>query len=169
MKLDAARCISRGTSHGMDIFHRAIRHQQSILMVVVISPSMDARSMVSCTAARSSGWARWTINSTGRFRRPVTSKDPESLVRPDDLSAGDVPSKASGAAQSLRFSQIHFAVQERGFNPLLILPSPACRSSLRTPESSAVAFLCAEIRNGNNERRNGKQDQTRHLRNIHSG
>ncbi len=36
-KFDATRCISRSASHGMDIFHRAIRHQQSIFMVEILS------------------------------------------------------------------------------------------------------------------------------------
>jgi hypothetical protein len=35
-KLDATRHISHRSSHGMDIFHRAIRHQQSVLMVEVL-------------------------------------------------------------------------------------------------------------------------------------
>src|SRR6266481_9124869 len=103
----------------MDIFHRAVGHQQSVFMVEIFSVAGRAIDGLS----HGSALLRMSALDNkfyGRFRRPVTSKDPESLVRPDDLAAGDIPSEAPGAAQSLRFGQIHFAVQQCGFNPLLI-------------------------------------------------
>ena len=100
----------------------------------------------------------------GRFHRPVTSKDSEGLVRPDDLSAGGIPAKAPGVAQSLRLGQIHFAVPQRGFNPPLI-PNRCLQVISGTPES----FGCLSLRRDHerdNERCDGKQDETRYLRNI---
>ena len=40
-KLDAAGWIPRHTSHSVDIFHRTARHQQSKLMIIVISVDGD--------------------------------------------------------------------------------------------------------------------------------
>ncbi len=36
-KLDPAGPISRPASHGMDVFHCAIRHQQSVFMIEILS------------------------------------------------------------------------------------------------------------------------------------
>src|ERR1700682_1762823 len=102
----------------------------------------------------------------GRFRRSVTLEDSEGFVRPDDLSAGDIPSKAPGTAQSLRFGQIHFAMQQRGFNPPLIL-NRYLQVIAGMPESFCCSSLCRN-HECNKERCNGKQDQTRYLRNTYS-
>src|ERR1700754_3451590 len=57
----------------------------------------------------------------GWLRRPITFEDSKRLIRPDDLSALDIPSEASSTGQSLRFGQVHFAAQQRGFTSLLVL------------------------------------------------
>src|ERR1700684_3996535 len=61
-KLDAAGSILRHTSHGADIFHRAVRHQQSKFVIIVLSIDGDTLDG-SWKAARSSGCVRWTIDS----------------------------------------------------------------------------------------------------------
>ena len=48
----------------------------------------------------------------GDRRSLVVSKDPESLIRPNDFAGGDAPAEAAGAAQSLRFGQIGLAVSQ---------------------------------------------------------
>ena len=56
----------------------------------------------------------------GDGRSLVVSKDPEILVRPDDLAGGDAPAEAAGAAQSLCFAQIGFTSPQGLFHPLAI-------------------------------------------------
>src|SRR6266403_74971 len=100
----------------------------------------------------------------GRLGRSVAFEDSKRFIRPGDLSAGNIPSKAAGTAQSLRFGQIHFAMQQRGLNPLLILDR-CLQIGAGPPES----FCCLSLRRNHesdNEGCNAKQDQTRHLRNI---
>src|SRR6266478_10124066 len=106
-KLDAIRIVSGSAGYGMDMFHRAVRHQQSKLMVVVIS--IDGGTF-NCLLHGGTIFRMRALDNKfhGWFRRPVTAEDSEGLVRPGNLSAGDFPCKASGAAQSLRLGQIHF-------------------------------------------------------------
>src|ERR1700730_3421265 len=151
-------------SHGMNIFHRAVRHQQTMFMVEILSL---ARGAIDGLLHGSAIFRMGALDDKfhGRLRRPVTSKYSESLVRPDNLSACDIPSKAASAAQSLRFGQIHFAVQERGFNSLLSL-----HRYLQVMARTLKILCCFPLRRDqecNNERCKGKQEQTRQLRNTH--
>ena len=66
-------------SYGVDIFHRAVRHQQSIFMIKVIA--VDGRmleGLLHCGAIFRMGALDNKLQ--GRFRRPVTLKDPENFV-----------------------------------------------------------------------------------------
>src|SRR6267378_3036531 len=78
-KLDAARSISRSTSHGMDIFHRAIRHQQSILMVEILSVAGRA---IDGLLHGSAIFRMGALDNKfhGRFRGSVTLEDSEGFL-----------------------------------------------------------------------------------------
>src|SRR6476620_7341119 len=41
-KLDVARCVFHRVSHGVDMFHRSVRHEQSIFMREVLPVSSRA-------------------------------------------------------------------------------------------------------------------------------
>ena len=114
------RCIPRRMSHGVDVPHRTVRHQQSVFMIKIGS---GAGCGIDCPLHRSPIVRMRPLENDfqGWFCRWVTSEDSERFVGPEDLPGGDIPSKAPGTAQSLRFSQIHFAMQQCVFNPLLIL------------------------------------------------
>jgi hypothetical protein len=47
-----------------------------------------------------------------RFRPCVTLKDSEGLVRPEELSAGNLPPEAACVTKSLSFGQVGFAPSE---------------------------------------------------------
>ncbi len=163
-KLDTARRISRTARHGMEVFDCAIRHQQSIFVIEVIS--VDG-STVNGPLHGGAVFRMGALDNKfqGRFCRSVNLKNTVGFVRPDDFSVGNIPSEAPGAAQSLRFGQIHFALQQRGFKPLLILYRyfEAIAGTL----DSFCGFSLRRNRECNKERCNAKQDQTRHLRNTH--
>src|ERR1700733_11400578 len=77
--LDAAGWIFRHTSHRVDIFHRAVRHQQSKLVIKVLSIDGDPvdnlleRSAIFRMRTLDNKFHRW-------FRRPVISEYSEGLV-----------------------------------------------------------------------------------------
>src|SRR5580692_6116864 len=50
--------------------------------------------------------------SQRRLRIRIALKDSEGLVRPENLSARNLPSEASGVAESLGFGQVGFAPSE---------------------------------------------------------
>jgi hypothetical protein len=78
-KLDAAGSILRHTSHGADIFHRAVRHQQSKFVIIVLS--IDGDTLYGLLEG-SAIFRMRTLNNKfhGRFRRPVISKYSVGLV-----------------------------------------------------------------------------------------
>ena len=78
-KLDVAPRVSFSTSDGVNVFRRAIRHQQSIFMVELFSV---ARPAIDGLLHGSAIFRMGALDNKlqGRFRRPITSEDSESLV-----------------------------------------------------------------------------------------
>ena len=136
--------ISRRASHGMNVFHRAIRHQQSVFMIEILS---IAGGLPDGFLHGSAIFRMGPLENKfqGRFHRLVALEDLEGLVRPDDFSARGIPAEAPGAAQSLRFRQIHFAMPQRRFNRPLILDR--CLQVIAGTPENFVVFPCAEITN----------------------
>ena len=64
----------------------------------------------------------------GRFRRWVILEDPESFLRPKNLSVGDIPAEAAGAAQCLGVPEIGFTASKNGFGRTRCLVALAGRS-----------------------------------------
>src|SRR6266566_4929390 len=101
-ELDAARGISRSMSHGMNIFHRTIRHQQSIFMVEILSLAGRAIDR------QAHGRAIFRMGALdnkfyGRLRCSVALKDSEGFVRPDNFSASVKYISLRSSAASIRF------------------------------------------------------------------
>src|ERR1700687_4756977 len=103
----------------MDIFHRAIRHQQSIFMVEILSV---AGRLIDDLSYGNAVFRMGALDNKfrGRLRRPVTSKDSEGLLRPNHLARGDVPADASRATQFLCLGQIRLALLQSTFRPLAV-------------------------------------------------
>src|ERR1700730_4020198 len=78
-KLDAARWISRRTRDGLDVFHRAIRQQQSIFVVEILSV---AGRLIDGLLHGGAVFRMGTLENKfqGRFRRPVALEDSEGLL-----------------------------------------------------------------------------------------
>src|SRR3979411_1051528 len=76
---DAASPFSPSTSHGMDIFHRAIRHQQSIFMVEILSVAGRA---IDGLLHGSTIFRMGALDNElyGWFRRRVTLKDSKGFL-----------------------------------------------------------------------------------------
>ena len=78
-KLDIAGRISHGASHRLDIFHRPIRHKQSMFLVEILSVAgraIDGR--LHGSAILRMGTLNYEFH--GRYNRRVASKNSESLV-----------------------------------------------------------------------------------------
>src|SRR6266849_4891587 len=78
-KLDATRRASRGASHGMDIFHRAVRHHQSVFMVEILSV---ARRLIDGSLHGSAVVRMGALENKfyGWLRRLVTLEDSKGFV-----------------------------------------------------------------------------------------
>ena len=84
-KLDTARFISPPARHGMDIFHCAIRHQQSIFVIEVLS--VDGSSVNGLLHGGAIFWMGAFDNKFhGRFCRPVNLEDTKCFIGPEDFS-----------------------------------------------------------------------------------
>src|SRR5215813_3021854 len=59
-------------------------------------------------------------------RRPVVFIDPENLLRPEELVAGNTPGETAGAAYSLRLGQIHLALPQGIFGSFALGDVLAC-------------------------------------------
>src|SRR6267378_1805254 len=94
-------------SHDMDMFHRAIRHQQSIFKIKIL-PIL--RRAVEDLFHKGRVFRMNTLEHTfhGRCRGSVILEDSVGFLRPDDLARGNSPAKTSCVTESLRFRQVRF-------------------------------------------------------------
>ena len=92
----------------MDVFDRAIRHQQPMLVVEILSAAgctfdrlLDASPILRMSAIKDV--------FKGDRTRLVISKDPEEFLGADAFVSNDIPDEAAGLAHSLCFDQFGFA------------------------------------------------------------
>ena len=100
-----AGIVFRRTGHDKKMLHRTIGHQQSVLAIIV--PSIAGRAFDELLNA----FGIFRMNALRdelqcRLDRAVEPEDPERFLRPEDLSAGDVPAETAGVAEPLGFRQI---------------------------------------------------------------
>jgi hypothetical protein len=109
-KLDVTWCLSRSVRYGVEVFHRpfGINNRYSWSKSF---PSLDARWTAFLHGDEIFRMGALEKKLQAWFGRSVVLEDPERFIWPEYLSGRDIPAKAPGTAQSLRFSQIHFAVQ----------------------------------------------------------
>src|ERR1700730_1796585 len=104
-KLDGTLFIPSGVSHGADILHGAIRHQQSVLMVEILP---FTRGLVEGRLHGSAIFRMRPLKTQlhSRSRRSVELEDAEGFLRPENFAVRDVPAKAPGLAYPLGFAEI---------------------------------------------------------------
>src|ERR1700739_1109227 len=91
-ELDSTRFISRRASHGTDILHRAIRHQQPVFMIEI--PALAARvidGLLHSSAIFRMGALDYAFH--GRPRLSVQLEYPKRFIGPEDFSSGSIPPK----------------------------------------------------------------------------
>src|ERR1700741_2570474 len=104
----------------MEVFHRFVRHQQSMLKIKCLSVDR-------CTAdylPNKRDVVRMHPVEHHFDRGPggvVVLEYSAALLGPEDFSARDAPAKTAGAAKPLRLRQIGLALSQRVFGPLSIL------------------------------------------------
>jgi hypothetical protein len=78
-KLDVTRRISCGTSHGVDVFDRVVRHQQSIFVVKILSIE---GSMLKGLLHGDAIFRMGALDNRfqGRFRCQILLEDPEGFL-----------------------------------------------------------------------------------------
>src|SRR5512144_2632604 len=110
---------------GMDMFDRAVGHQQSISVREVLAVAgravdglLHARTIIRMNA----------LNDCIELDRRGTLEleYSESFFRPDNFTAGDAQAITAGVAQSLSFGQIHFTLPQRIFGQLAFGDVLAC-------------------------------------------
>jgi hypothetical protein len=81
----------------MNVFDRAIRHQQSIFIIEVrpVDGCAVYRLLHESTIFRMNALKNHVEGDEPLF---VVSKNSEALLRPEDSAAGDVPAEAAGLA-----------------------------------------------------------------------
>ena len=109
----------------MDIFDRAVGHQQSISVIEILPVAgcavdglLRARTIVRMNALKD--------HIEREKRGLVVAKYSESFVRPDDFAGDGAPAETAGVAQSLCFGQICFALPEGIFSLLALSNVLAC-------------------------------------------
>src|ERR1700733_15408402 len=107
-----ARWVLYGMGHRVDVLHRPLRHQQSILMFEVLAfigrafnDRLNGRTIFRMRALND--------QFDRRFGRSIISKDSKALVCPEYFSARYIPSEAPGLVQPLRFGQVHVGMSQR--------------------------------------------------------
>src|SRR3984885_5833279 len=108
-RADEFYCAGRvlyGVGHRVYVLHRAVRHQQSILMVELLT--FIGRTFNDRPNGRAIFRMRTLNDQFERwFGRLIISKDSKALVCPEYFSARYIPSEAPGLVQPLRFGQVH--------------------------------------------------------------
>src|ERR1700723_892628 len=94
-----------------NMLHGAVGHFQPVLKIKILAV---ARCLLDLLLHH---FAVLRVNpgerkSQRRLRTRIALKDSEGLVRPENLSARNLPSEASGVAESLGFGQVGFAPSE---------------------------------------------------------
>ena len=115
-KFDAAGCIRYRMRRGMDMFDRAVGHQQPIFVIEILAVAgravdglLHARPIVGMNALKD--------RVEADRRRLVVAEYPEGLVRPDDFAGGDAPAEAAGAGSGAGLRPDSFGSAARRFQP----------------------------------------------------
>src|SRR5262245_21001386 len=93
--------IDRRASQGVEMLHRAIRHQKPVFMLEIL---VVAGRLIDRPSHGGSIFRMRTLEDQlkRRLRRGVALENSKCLRCPDDLSRGDVPAEAPRVAQFLR-------------------------------------------------------------------
>src|ERR1700716_1758826 len=107
-------------STDVKLLDASIRHQPAVLVVEIrcaLHGAIKLRSHEFAIAGRNV-----PEHEVERgFDRPVDPEDPISLLRPDDIAAGDIPAETAGMAELLGVIEIGLALAQGDFGLLLVV------------------------------------------------
>src|SRR5882757_11164978 len=100
--------------HNTDVFDVPVWHRQPKLVIEVFRVP---RCALECLLHERHVLRMNPLQSEvkSRFHGPFVLEDSKHFLRPEDLSSGDGPAEATGAAQGLGVSQTGFAASKRRF------------------------------------------------------
>src|SRR5260370_10714684 len=103
--------MAEGMRHGMDIFDRPIRHQQSMLrgkILPILRRALDGLFHEGHVLRMNPPERKFH----GRLRRSVVLEDSKCFLRPEDLAGRNLPAEAPRTAEPLSFGQVRLAAPE---------------------------------------------------------
>src|SRR5690349_10657709 len=96
-------------SHNVDMFDRAIRHQQAMFKIKILSVLRRTFDGLS-HEGRVFRMNPLENKFRGRFRRSVILEDSKGFLGPNELGGGRLPTEAPRMTEPLRFRQVRLAL-----------------------------------------------------------